>query len=150
MFDQLLRSMHDSAAGRIRWMPNMWAIVGSRWDKKRVQNKNLAGSRSWINEQGEFVRDGITLVSRQAISHCPSPPGDDFHRNEKDGNYWVPATECRKCPYHRKASRGGAFKYARCVFNKGTTPKEVAEATLNMFAGITEQAIKKTNEIIGQ
>lgn len=146
IFSQFLKSVYESSAGRISWMSNMWAIVDSRWDKKRLVNKNLIGS-SRVNERGEWKgENGVTLVKKICNPNCPSPPGDDFYQNEKNGLFWVPATECRKCEFHMKSDQN--FRFPRCVFKRATTPKEVAQDTLKTFGDLTDQALEKTNQIM--
>lgn len=143
---QLLNSIAYSAAGKITWYSNMWAIIGSRWDKKRIQNKNLKpGGR--VNENGELVWGNVVLVRRLCTFGCPKPPGDDFYMSDK-GQSQVPATECRKCPYHRASNR--QFRFPRCVFGKGETMQEVAQVASIMVNDVMTKAIDKTNKVLGQ
>src|ERR1017187_109357 len=104
LLDQIGKSISESTVGRIRWHSNMWAVIGSQWDKHRVQNKNLVvlGSRPGsenprVNANGEFEYDGRTLV-RKPNTACPNPPGPDFWFDGKW--HWVPAVACRRCQYH--------------------------------------------------
>ena len=95
LFGRLL----ENNMGRLRPISNMWALVGSRWDKKRLENKF-----------GQLERDGKVLVKRKCV-HCPKPPGDDFAKSEK---WWsVPWTECLKCPLHVNPGR---VRFHRCGY----------------------------------
>ena len=146
MFDLFLKSVFQSNAGKINWYSNMWAIVGSKWDKKRCVNKNLIGGRH-VNENGEWLpENGVVLVRRRCTINCPNPPSDDFFVND-DNRAQVPATEYRKCPYHIKAQKG-VFNFPRCTFNKSKELGDVAKATLNSFNGMVDEAVKKTKEIL--
>ncbi len=97
--DGLFTRLLENNMGRLRTISNMWAIVGSRWDRKRLENKF-----------GQLERDGKVLVKRKCI-YCPKPPGDDFAKTEK--SWSVPWTECLKCPLHVNPGR---VRFHRCGF----------------------------------
>lgn len=124
----------------------MWAIIGSRWDHKRIRNERLRG-KYHFNEDGECTLDGRVLVQRR-YTHCPNAPGDDFFH---DGKWaWVPATECRKCLYHRPSQRHGPFRFPRCAYGKADNVKDAARDTLMQVSGIVSDAVRQTKEIMGE
>ena len=130
----MFRSLFESQLGRIRWRSNMWAVIGSRWDKNRVVNRNIVG-RKEINVDGEWECDGRTLV-RRLCTQCPMPPGTDFAAGD-NGSSWVPATECRKCQYYRKAQRGRRFSV--CAY-RAKSPKEAVLDIADMVNEAAEDA----------
>jgi hypothetical protein len=125
------KSIFESVSGRIRWRSNMWALVGSQWDKRRI--KSLAG---------EIVRADHVLVKKQS-THCPSPPGSDFYYDGKW--WWVPAVACRACQWHGPSGRGG-FRFPRCTFQrvkeKATAEVATALVTLSMVKKAEEMALE--------
>jgi len=95
----IFNRMLENNMGRLRTVSNMWALVGSRWDRKRLES-----------QFGQFERDGKVLVKRKCV-HCPKPPGEDFAKAEK---WWsVPWTECLKCPLHVNPGR---VRFHRCGY----------------------------------
>lgn len=157
LFDQLFKSLLDNAAGRIRWTPNMWAIVGSRWDKKRCKNECIAKhvqsgkpyNENRYDAEGSIFIEGKTVVLvRKSCTLCPNPPGDDFHRNSDNGYHWVPASECRKCPYYRKADK--QFRFPRCTFGRSEDRAGVAKQALNDFGECLGKVDEKVKEITGE
>lgn len=132
--------------GRIHWHSNMWADIGSQWDKRRIRNENLIGSKH-VNDQGEFERDGYVLVHRRSVWNCPNPPGDDFHQN-KSGSYMVPATECKKCAFHRTSQ--GRIRFPRCVFKAPEDTKKAIANGIESANSLLNAAIKKTSKILNQ
>lgn len=101
IFASIGKALFESNAERIRWRSNMWAIPGSRWAKKPLDIR--------------FNTDMRVLV-KKVCTLCPSPPASDFYLSEDSKKYYVPATECRKCQYHRGANR--TFNFPRCTFKK--------------------------------
>ena len=133
----ILKSSFEHSAGRIRWQRNMWAVIGSRWDRKRL-----------VSLKGEIELDGKVLIRRICV-HCPCPPGNDFAPDSK-GRWWsVPATECRKCQYHRPSGRN-RFRFPRCTYNKSDDARNVARDTLVQVSGIVGEAVRQTKEIMGE
>lgn len=141
---QLFDRVIEASLGRIHWYPNMWALVGSRWDKNRIVNPNLAGTKH-TNEKGELERDGKVLVYRRSVWNCPNPPGDDFFVSESRA--YVPATECRKCPYHRKAQ--GKIRFPRCTFKANEDVRQAIKDGLESANSLLDEAVKKAKEITG-
>lgn len=149
ILNQLFKAIWESNAGKIHWNHNMWALIGSRWDKVRIVNKNFMGKESErFTKEGCLVNreDNTVLVYRYHTSNCPCPPGDDFYVGDK-GRAWVPATECRKCPHHRAKSK--QFPFARCVFSAPESASDVADSTIGTFNGFVDTAIEKAKEITG-
>jgi hypothetical protein len=151
ILNQMAKQIFESSAGRIHWRSNMWAIVGSKWDKARLRNKNLAGRRGKsINEHGEMISSkagGITvvLVKKRATANCPDPPTDDFYKGDR--GYWVPATECRKCQYHRMAN--SQFRYPRCVYASPYTDSAgVAIDANKKFSSMVTQAVGEAKKLL--
>lgn len=133
----------ESSLGRIYWTSNMWAVIGSRWDRKRLQNKNLIGSDR-VNEKGEWDNGISTLVAKMNTwcPHPPMPAEEVYKHNEKE--LWnVPASECRKCPFHEKATR--RRRYPICKF-KGGSPEKAAENVRNIMS----EAVAGVREVMGQ
>jgi hypothetical protein len=139
---QMFRDIHESNLGRIRWHPNMWAIIGSRWDRKRIRNTSMIGS-SRVNADGEFIDGNRTLVHR-VHARCPKAPGDDFYFDDKW--YWVPATECRKCQYHRVATR--RHRFPCCTFGRGTV-SDAAKKSLIQIGEMVGKATAQAQEMMG-
>jgi hypothetical protein len=141
----MLKNLLESNMGRIRWSRNMWAIIGCRWDRRRLRNPNLIGKRSdLVNEFGEWEKDGKTLVER-LHTQCPKPPADDFVRNDR-GWYYVPATECRACPLHIKA--GNRIRFPRCGY-KFEDDASAAMKTAKDVSNIINDVNQKIGDILG-
>ena len=136
IFGLITKSIYESTAGRIRWQRNMWAVVGSQWDRRRVTNSFL----------DELVRGDHVLV-RKSCTHCPCPPGDDFHLDDKKRWWSVPATECRKCQYHRPSQRGG-FRFPRCTYQKPKSMGDIAASTLVQVANLVGEAERNAEDIV--
>lgn len=145
VFAYLSKALFDSTVGRIRWRSSMWALVGGPHDKNRLQNERLAGKGPRFNERGELLHNGAVLV-KKISTLCPKPPRDEFYSDGKF--FWVPATVCRACQYHRKANR--SFRFPRCTFKShGDKTKldakiEAAIQTSEVF----DRAIHRAKEII--
>lgn len=144
LWNQMFKSIVESNAGRIRLQSNMWAIVGSRWDKKRIQNKYIAG-KAGSNELGEIIHGEHVLVRRLNTSNCPFPPGMYFYIGP-NGKASVPATECRKCEYYRGADR--QLRFPRCTFKRSAS--EAVSKSVKDVQEIVDSAIDKANKIFGQ
>ena len=147
LMSQIFDQMFESRAGRIRWMSNMWAIVGSRWDRKRLENPNIAnGPRS--NEHGNLfgVDRQAVLVKRLCMPHCPCPPADDFYKNPERDFWNVPATECRKCQHHRQPN--SRFKFPRCGFEKPERTVDIASQALGDTLGMLAKAMNDAGQAI--
>ncbi len=142
LLDTIFKATYYAKLGRIRWRANMWAIVGSQWDRRRIANANLIGHRS-VNEKGEMVRDDHVLVKRACMALCPCPPGADFYFDGK--RHWVPATECRKCPYHRPSGR---YRFPRCVYSKSEDATVAAQETVKDVGDVMQQAVQHATRII--
>jgi hypothetical protein len=147
ILDTLLKGILESKLGRIRWHSNMWALIGSQWDKKRIQNKNMVGSKD-SNELGELIRGDAVVVKRKHTNNCPNPPGNDFYAGGKEPiKYYVPATECRKCKYHVPA--GQRFRFPRCTFGKDSTnPSKAILETVDETTKLVNEAVNKANDLI--
>jgi len=140
----IAKRIFEANAGRISWRQNMWAIVGSKWDKVRLQNKNLIGSKILkINAHGEFVEDGRVLV-RKTCTLCPCAPIDDLYFDGKW--YWTPATECRRCRYHRAA--GSGFRFPRCTFKRPTDKHVVAQNLIVQVSDLVQKAVDDAKRLI--
>ncbi len=133
----------ESNLGRLRPISNMWAIVGGPWDRKRLENPNIAGgSRS--NEAGNlFTEDrSMVLVKRKCV-HCPQPPAEGYAKAGK----WhsVPWTECLKCPLHVLPGR---IRFHRCSF-KSSTGEEAIGKSLVEVSSLVSKAVATANEVMG-
>jgi hypothetical protein len=145
MLNQMFKDILEHNLGRIRWQSNMWAIVGSRWDKRRIENKNIAGSpRS--NAEGNLFSDAVDTEQRLAVvvkktctPHCPNPPADDFYKTKQ---WHVPQFECRKCQFHVKAGR---YRFPRCTFK---TPKDAGREAAKQFGGMLQEATENAKALL--
>lgn len=133
LFDQIGRSIYESTVGRIHWRSNMWAVIGTRWDTNRLRHL------------GEIIRDNHVLVKRRCTNHCPNPPGPDFY--SETNKFWsVPATECRKCEFHRKPIRGRRFPC--CAYKGEQNPTKAALVTIQKLGDMLQQAEVQALKII--
>lgn len=124
--DALFTRMLESNMGRLNTISNMWAFVGSRWDKKRLETRF-----------GQMEREGKVLVKRKC-TYCPKPPADDF---VKVNNHWsVPWTECLKCPLHVMPGR---VRFHRC----GYKFEDDASAVLEAAADVNEIVVTAANMV---
>ena len=143
VFSLIGKSIFDANMGRIRWRPNMWALIGSPWDKRRIARPDLA-NRGNINEMGHFVIDDHVLVHKP-FTLCPSAPvpQDQFWHDEK--GWRVPAVVCRKCEYHQASNR--TVRFPRCKFKASDASKAAADS-LVQIGQMVGKAIKETEEIL--
>jgi hypothetical protein len=124
LFDRML----ENNLGRLRTLSNMWAVIGSRWDKKRLDDAF-----------GRFQKEDRVLVKRKCV-RCPKPPADDFVKT--DNHWWVPWTECVKCPLHIKSGR---IRFPRCgyMFEDEAQALLKTESEIN---GVVDKATAMINE----
>lgn len=149
IFGSMIKQIHDAAAGRIQWDRNMWAVIGSRWDKRRIQNRNMIGHPS-VNSKGEFISGTHVLVQLQNTK-CPCPPAGDLYKSEDADIWWTPRSLCVRCQYHRKGKTGigrGGFRFPRCVYQRPEDAAGVARRAASTFTGLLKQAGEKTNQIL--
>lgn len=130
--NQMFRDMVQVKHGRIRTLRNMWAILGSRWDKNRV----IIGEKSTFSKDGSGV-----LVRRECTFRCPQPSIEDAWGH--DGKWNVPMTECRKCQHHRKSAPGS--RYPKCTLLASTNPQRDAARQMVEMIG---EAAEKAEEIV--
>jgi len=129
-FDRLFTDLLESNMGRLRTISNMWALVGSQWDKKRVETI-----------RGHLERDGKVLVKRKCV-HCPKPPGDDFAKTEK---FWsVPWTECLKCSLHVKP---GPVRFHRCGYKFENDAQAIVKTAVEV-KNIQDKAMAIVTELM--
>lgn len=130
--NQMFRDMTQVKHGRIRTLRNMWAVIGSRWDKNRFE----------IGSTNHFTKDATgVLVRKQCTPRCPQPPIEDAWG--VDGKWNVPMTECRKCQHHRKSAPGS--RYPKCALLASTNPQlDAARQTVGMIG----EAVEKAEEIV--
>ena len=120
----MLNRIIESQLGRIRWQRNMWALIGSQWDRAPVRIPH-----------GELERGNMVLVRRLCTSRCPAAPGCDFATTTS--GYWVPATECRKCQWHRPSTRGRRFPI--CTY-RAEKPDVIEAGIANMIGDAIDRA----------
>ena len=136
IFTLIAKDLFESNAGRIRWRSNMWALIGGKWDRQRI---SPLGS--------DIVREDHVLVKRRCVTRCPQPPSDGFYFDSK---WWhVPRVDCMKCRYHRASSRGGAFRFPRCVYAKSQKQVVVAAQSLVQLDGMVRKATEEAEKILG-
>ena len=142
IFGLIFKSSFESAAGRIRWRrPNMWALIGSVWDKRRV----VSLGQEFVKGGNGPNHPGIVLV-KKPWTHCPHPPTADLYF---DGKWWhTPAVECKKCEFYRAASR--SFRFPRCLWQKSGEMGDVAKETLVQVGEVVSRAAEETKRMMGE
>lgn len=146
IFASIGKALFESNMGRIRWRSNMWAVIGSPWDKGRISRPDLANSRNCgVNENGHFVRDDRVLVRKPHVlcPNAPEPQGN-FFRDDKE-HWWVPRVLCVKCQFFRASNR--TVRFPRCAF-KGDDLAKAAEQTLVQISDAVKTATKQVDEIM--
>ena len=138
IFSLISKSLFESNAGRIRWQRNLWAMIGSRWDRLRVEPLGLP-----------IVQEDHVLVHKPCVNRCPQPP-DSINITGKlyfDGKWWhVPRVVCVQCQFHRASNR--SFRFPRCVWKKETDQLAVAAQSMVQLNGMVEKAVEQAEQIV--
>ena len=153
MFNEFRKNNLEWASGKIDTWPNLWIVVRNRPDVVDIMNDlNLSiwsstesgNPRYFLNRGGYEL---IALVNTKSV-RCPNLElwPDAF---QSEGMAWVPARDCRKCTFYRKAKET-QYKYPICQWAHdmrcGDRPagQVAAQKTLDVY----HQAVVDVNRIM--
>ena len=133
IFNQIAKSLIESAHGRIRTMSN-----GFSFSDAGTTNAQGVHIKACESKDGRMMSLSLGVLT---ASNCPKPPAD---YPEGSGGFKVPMKVCRKCPHHIKRHRRQPYPCCavlREIRAKGPSPIE-------QFGAIMKSAKEKAAEIM--
>lgn len=132
---QMAKDMAAGYQGKLNVYPN-----GFKFSDKGATNISGVFFKARPSFDGRMT--SLSLGVR-TVNGCPEPPPGDYPQNDRR-RFFVPLSECRKCPHHIKRRRGQPYPCCavlRKLAQAGPTPVE-------KMAGALRSAEAKAKELL--